>query len=192
MSENNSSEPRAAVAYFRMSTAAQEASVLQQREWARPAACKEGYELVAEFADEGIPGSEVERRANLQALIEFFEKRHRQKRPIRGLFVWDMDRLSRASSIRTAAILDQLTQAGLIHIHTADEVYDLEEDLDLVLLNLSTRRTASGARTCCGTSGPRAATTSSGCTPPTAKTTGATAAGSTSTCTKTRSPSRRT
>jgi DNA invertase Pin-like site-specific DNA recombinase len=119
-----------------MSTTAQEASVPQQREWARPAARKEGYELAAEFADEGIPGSEVERRADLQALIEFFEKRHRQKRPVRGLFVWDMDRLSRASSIRTAAIIDRLTQAGLTHIHTADEVYDLEEDLDLVLLNL--------------------------------------------------------
>jgi site-specific DNA recombinase len=128
--------PQAAVAYYRMSTTSQEASVPQQREWARPAVAKSGYELAAEFVDEGIPGSEVERRLDLQALIEFFEKRHRQKRPVRGLFVWDMDRLSRASSLRTAAILDQLTQAGLTHIHTADEVYDLEEDLDLVLLNL--------------------------------------------------------
>jgi DNA invertase Pin-like site-specific DNA recombinase len=132
----NGAAPQAAVAYYRMSTTAQEASVPQQREWARPAVKKAGYELVKEFADEGIPGSEVERRADLQALIEFFESRHRQKRPVRALFVWDMDRLSRASSIRTAAILDQLTQAGLTHIHTADEVYDLEEDLDLVLLNL--------------------------------------------------------
>jgi DNA invertase Pin-like site-specific DNA recombinase len=132
----NGAAPEAAVGYYRMSTTAQEASIPQQRDWARPASQQAGYELVREFADEGVPGSEVERRADLQALIEFFESRHRQKRPVRGLFVWDMDRLSRATSIRTAAILDRLTQAGLTHIHTADEVYDLEEDLDLVLLNL--------------------------------------------------------
>jgi site-specific DNA recombinase len=126
----------AAVCYYRMSTDAQEASVPQQREWARPAVAKAGFELAAEFTDEGIPGSEIERRADLQALIEFFETRRRQKRPARALFVWDTDRLSRASSIRTAAVLDRLMQAGLTYIYTPDEVYDLEEDLDLVLFNL--------------------------------------------------------
>lgn len=125
-----------AVNYYRASTDHQEASIPEQRLWAREAVSKAGFELVSEFADEGIPGSEVERREQLQALIEFFEKRHKQKRPVRHLFVWDTDRFSRASSIRTAALLDRLMSAGLTHIHTADEEYDLEEDLDLVLLNL--------------------------------------------------------
>jgi DNA invertase Pin-like site-specific DNA recombinase len=119
-----------------MSTSGQEASIPQQRDWAHSAVPKAGFELAGEFADEGIPGSEVERREQLQALLEFFEKRHEQKRPVRRLFVWDTDRFSRASSIRTAALLDRLMEAGLTHIHTADEVYDLDEDLDVVLLNL--------------------------------------------------------
>jgi hypothetical protein len=55
---------------------------------------------------------------------------------VRRLFVWDTDRFSRASSIRTAALLDRLMSAGLTHIHTADEIYDLDEDIDLVLLNI--------------------------------------------------------
>jgi DNA invertase Pin-like site-specific DNA recombinase len=136
MSERHSTDPLAAVSYYRASTDHQEASVPQQREWARSASPRAGEELVREFSDEGIPGSEVESRPGLQGLIAFCEQRHKQRRPVRVLRVWDVDRLSRASSIRTAAVLDRLVCAGLTLIRTPDEEYDLEEDLDLVLLNL--------------------------------------------------------
>jgi DNA invertase Pin-like site-specific DNA recombinase len=95
MAEGNSTPPLAAVAYYRMCTTAQEASIPEQREWAGPAAGRAGYELVREFADQAVPGSAVERRAELQALVEFVEQRYRQKRPVRALFVWDTDRFSR-------------------------------------------------------------------------------------------------
>jgi site-specific DNA recombinase len=150
MAEKHSTEPQAAVAYYRMSTTAQEASIPEQRDWARPAIARDGYELVGELEDPGISGSEIERRADLQALIDFFEKRHKQKRPVRHLYLWDTDRFSRASSIRTAAVLDRLMMAGLTHIHTPDEVIDLEEDLDVVLFNLKQDLTNAAYAKCIG------------------------------------------
>jgi DNA invertase Pin-like site-specific DNA recombinase len=129
-------EPIRAVPYYRMSTARQEASIPQQREWARRYCRERGLDLVREFQDDGIPGSEIEQPPGLLDLIAFCEKRHRDKLPVRAVVLWDVDRLSRASSIRTAAVLDRLMGAGVTCLFTADEDYDLEEDLDLVLLNI--------------------------------------------------------
>lgn len=125
-----------AVAYFRMSTGFQEASIPEQREWSLSAAKQHGITIAREFADHGISGSEIESRPGLMALVNFVEAEHAQKRPASVLVAWDLDRLSRASSIRTAAVLDRLMQAGVSRILTAEGWTDLTEDMDLLLLNV--------------------------------------------------------
>jgi DNA invertase Pin-like site-specific DNA recombinase len=119
-----------------MSTHGQEASIPEQREWARKACQHERLDLVQEFADHGIPGSEIEGRTDLLRLIEFCEQRAAAKRPIHAVVVWDPDRFSRASSIRTAALLDRLMQAGVSRLLTADGWIDLEEDTDVLLFHI--------------------------------------------------------
>jgi site-specific DNA recombinase len=119
-----------------MSASIQEASIPEQREWLVPAVAKDGHELAGEFEDEAIPGSEIEGRAGLWSMVAFCQQEDRAGRPIKHLYTWDTDRFSRATSIRTAAVLDPLHQAGLTHIHTPDEVIDLEDELDRVLFNL--------------------------------------------------------
>jgi site-specific DNA recombinase len=129
-------ENRAAVAYFRMSDIGQEASIPEQRGWATTVARKEKAAIVRTFEDPAIPGSEIERRPGLMEMVEFCEQRFKDGRPIAILIVWDLDRLSRASSIRTCAMLDRLQQAGISRILTADGWVDLEDDGDLLQLHV--------------------------------------------------------
>src|SRR5262249_6859198 len=75
-STSNFTTPRA-VAYYRMSTGLQEASIAEQQAWVRQAARREGLELLAEFQDEAIAGSEIENRPGLQALVNFCQRRPR-------------------------------------------------------------------------------------------------------------------
>jgi hypothetical protein len=49
---------------------------------------------------------------------------------------WDTDRLSRASSIRTAGILSQLLDAGITRLLTNEGEIDLTSDVDLTLFNV--------------------------------------------------------
>jgi site-specific DNA recombinase len=119
-----------------MSTDKQDRSIPEQRDWAKEAGKARGVDLVADFKDEAIPGSEIERRSGLMALVEFCEAQADARRPISVLVVWDVDRLSRASSIRTAAVLDRLMEAGVTAILTNGEMIDLESDLDVVMLHL--------------------------------------------------------
>jgi site-specific DNA recombinase len=119
-----------------MSTEQQEASIPEQREWARRATPKAGVALVREFEDPGIPGSEIEDRPGLMALVEFVEAEAARKRPIRVIVVWDLDRLSRASSIRTAAVLDRLMSAGVTRIYTPEGWIDLENESDVLLFHV--------------------------------------------------------
>jgi DNA invertase Pin-like site-specific DNA recombinase len=125
-----------AVAYYRMSDASQEASIPEQREWARRAAPKAGLELAREFEDHGIPGSEIEDRPGLMALLAHCEAERARKRPVGTVVVWDPDRLSRASSIRTAAVLDRLMTAGVTRIFTPEKTIDLEDDTEVAVFNI--------------------------------------------------------
>jgi site-specific DNA recombinase len=134
MSESNSIR---AVAYFRMSTDQQESSIPQQRKWAREAAPKAGVSIAREFEDPGVPGSEIEQRPGLMALLDFCEAEHARRKPIGAVAVWDLDRFSRASSIRTAAVLDRLMQAGVRRFYTAGEGWiDLDDETAVLLLNV--------------------------------------------------------
>jgi DNA invertase Pin-like site-specific DNA recombinase len=55
--------------------------------------------------------------------------------PIGAMVVWDADRLSRADSIKTAAVLDRLISAGVSRLLTQDGWTDFNSDLDRLLFN---------------------------------------------------------
>jgi site-specific DNA recombinase len=120
-----------AVAYYRMSTDQQEASIPQQREWAVRAAKREGLELAAEFEDEGVPGGEIARRPGLAQLLAWCAGHGAG-----AVVVWDADRLSRADSIQTAAVLNTLIQSGATRLLTHEGWIDLEDDVDRLLFHI--------------------------------------------------------
>src|SRR4051812_26296679 len=104
-----------AVAYYRMSTDRQEASIGEQRDWAGGATAKESVQGVAEFQDDGIAGGEIRARGGLMDLLAYCEARA-DSDPVEAVVCWDADRLSRADSIRTAAVLDRLMSAGVTRL----------------------------------------------------------------------------
>jgi site-specific DNA recombinase len=117
-----------AVAYFRMSTDAQEGSIPAQRTWARETARKEGLRITREFEDPGISGGEIEHRPGLQALLDFCDTRFADGDPVEVIVVWDPDRLSRADSLKTSAVLSRLKDAGVCQLVTnSDGRVDLDD-----------------------------------------------------------------
>src|SRR5262245_40167100 len=119
-----------------MSTASQQASIPEQKDWAARAVSQHGVEIVAEFQDDAIAGSEVERRPGLSALLAYCEQRATAEEPLAAVVVWDGDRLSRADSIRTAVVLDRLITAGVSKLLTAEGWIDLDSDVDRLMFNL--------------------------------------------------------
>ncbi len=123
-----------AVAYYRMSSDSQEASIPAQRDWAVQAAAREGVRLVSEFEDPGIAGGEMELRPGLQAMLDYCEAEFRRGEPIEAALVWDPDRLSRASSIKTSVVLSRLQDAGVCRVLTASDGWvDLDDVTHRVL-----------------------------------------------------------
>jgi DNA invertase Pin-like site-specific DNA recombinase len=105
-----------------MSTDQQENSIPAQRSWAREAAPREGLTLLAEFADHGISGGEGPRhRPQLQSLLDFCERQFQAGVPVDVVAVWDMDRLSRQDSLKSAGFLDGLRDAGVSRFLTNTE-----------------------------------------------------------------------
>jgi DNA invertase Pin-like site-specific DNA recombinase len=125
-----------AVFYARASTKKQEDSVPLQRDWSEQAAKRHGLTVLREFSDEGIAGDEIALRPGLQRLLAFVEERCTVGLTVPVLLVYDSDRLSRASSIRTGAILTRLLDAGCTRVVTNEGTVDLQEDTDLLLYNL--------------------------------------------------------
>jgi DNA invertase Pin-like site-specific DNA recombinase len=124
------------VLYTRMSDDRQETSIPQQLDWARRACQREGVEILKEFTDPAVPGDEIARRPGLQALVAFCEERFRQEAPVLALVTWDGDRFSRADSIRTAAVLCRLLDAGTTRMLTSEGWTDFEDDTDRLLHNV--------------------------------------------------------
>jgi DNA invertase Pin-like site-specific DNA recombinase len=111
-----------------MSTDQQEASIPAQRDWAHKAAGKADVRVVREFDDPGIAGGEVEHRPGLQALLDFCEQQFKHGRPVEAVLVWDPDRLSRADSLKTSAVLSRLKDAGVCRLLTASDGWvDLDD-----------------------------------------------------------------
>jgi DNA invertase Pin-like site-specific DNA recombinase len=111
-------EPIPGVLYARCSDPRQDASVEQQLAWGEKAARRENVQILRTFTDEGIPGSEIDTRAGLQEMLAFLEARAERGDPAQAMLTWDMDRFSRASSLRTAGQLSRLMEAGVSAILT--------------------------------------------------------------------------
>jgi site-specific DNA recombinase len=125
------SAPIRAVAYYRMSRLKQEASIPEQKEWVQRAAKTHTVELLAHFQDHGISGDEIERRVGLTQLLAWCATHE-----VEAVVVWDADRLSRADSIKTAAVLNTLMQSGVTRFLTHEGWIDLEDDVDRLLFHI--------------------------------------------------------
>jgi site-specific DNA recombinase len=94
--------------YFRMSRDVQDKSIARQASEVRPHCERLGYRVVAELKDEGISGSEVDRRPGLQKLLEMARTRQ-----IDGVVVDDLDRLARLDLLELGELLSPLRRAGV-------------------------------------------------------------------------------
>jgi DNA invertase Pin-like site-specific DNA recombinase len=124
-----------AAAYARSSDDKQEASCPQQREWAERKAQSLGMELAAYREDEGVPGDRLD-RPGLEKLFDDLDRHQKARRPIPVLLVFDQDRLSRATSWATGAIMERLMGFGVERLVTATEDVDLYDDGGRVIFDL--------------------------------------------------------
>jgi DNA invertase Pin-like site-specific DNA recombinase len=116
-----------AAAYGRSSDDKQDASCGQQRLWAAGKAAALGLELVAQEEDEGVPGDRLD-RPGLERLFAKLERHQKARRPVAVLLAFDQDRLSRATSWATGAIMERLMRLGVERLVTATEQIDLYDD----------------------------------------------------------------
>jgi DNA invertase Pin-like site-specific DNA recombinase len=121
-----------AVAYYRMSTAQQEASIPEQRAWGERTAKANAVQVVAQFQDDAIAG-DVRERPGLADLLAYCEANAGE---VQAVVVWDGDRLSRADSIKTAVFLDRLISAGVTRLLTQEGWVDFDSDLDRLMYNI--------------------------------------------------------
>jgi DNA invertase Pin-like site-specific DNA recombinase len=94
--------------YFRMSTDKQEDSIDRQRSLVLPYCERHGYGVVAEFSDEGISGSEIERRPGFQRML-----REARSGAFQGIVCDDKDRFGRFDSIDLGEIVAPLRRKGV-------------------------------------------------------------------------------
>jgi DNA invertase Pin-like site-specific DNA recombinase len=119
-----------------MSTDRQEASIPDQQEWARRRCPQENVEVVREFQDAAVPGSEIRGRSGLADLVDYCEAQADRGRPVDAVVCWDTDRFSRADSFRTAAVLGRLLDAGTTRMLTTAGWIDFTQDTDRIIFNL--------------------------------------------------------
>jgi site-specific DNA recombinase len=99
----------AAVAYYRMSSDKQVASIPEQREAVTRYAREHGYRIVREFCDEGISGDDTKHRLQFQAM----HKVACHGRDFDAILVWDSDRFGRFDSLESGYWVHPLRQAGV-------------------------------------------------------------------------------
>lgn len=126
------------LAYWRMSSDDQEASIPQQEAWGKDIAARDNLNIVGQDADHGISGSDFDSREGLQRLIAFAQKLFEEGRPARRLLVWKANRLSRADTCDThAQVIHPLRQAGIREVQTSDKgTIDLHDRNALLLFNI--------------------------------------------------------
>jgi hypothetical protein len=101
-------QPVRVAVYYRMSRDTQDESIDRQRSQVEPHCAARGYAIVAEEKDEGISGSEVERRPGLQRLLALA-----RNKKVDGIVVDDLKRLARLDGWDTAELLNPLRKAGV-------------------------------------------------------------------------------
>jgi DNA invertase Pin-like site-specific DNA recombinase len=101
-----------AVAYYRMSTGRQEASIPDQRQAVEKLAAKEGLTIIREYVDEGISGADAESRP------EFLRMRDSAaKGEFAVILCWDQDRFGRFDSLDAGYWIKPIRDAG-VTLHT--------------------------------------------------------------------------
>lgn len=109
-----------AVAYYRMSTDRQEASIPDQRKAVTEYAAKNGYTILREYIDEGISGDATEKRVQFQKMIA-----DAKRADFAAVLCWDQSRFGRFDSIEAGYWIFPLIQAGVTQLVTvADGVVD--------------------------------------------------------------------
>jgi DNA invertase Pin-like site-specific DNA recombinase len=104
------------VAYLRMSSEPQEASIEQQRAELAKLAEKHGYKIIREYVDEGGSGSkETEKRTGFLKMIG-----DSHDREFRAILCWDLRRFGRLDPFKAAAYKDTLRTNG-VYLHTCKE-----------------------------------------------------------------------
>jgi DNA invertase Pin-like site-specific DNA recombinase len=111
--------PVRAVAYYRMSTDRQEASIPRQRESVQAYAARHGYTILREYLDEGISGDATEKRTGFLRMRED---------AIGGDFAvilcWDKDRFGRFDSIEQGFWVKPIRDAGVRLVTVTEGVID--------------------------------------------------------------------
>ncbi len=97
-----------AVAYYRMSSDKQEASIDDQRTAVAEYAASNGYKIIREYRDEGISGWKSEQRKGFQRLIADAEHGDFQ-----AVLCWDQDRFSRFPLLEANHYWYLLDRAGV-------------------------------------------------------------------------------
>src|SRR5262245_43317961 len=100
-------KPARIAVYCRMSRDTQDKSIARQRSEVLPHCQRQGYQIVAKEKDEGISGSDVDRRPGLQAVLALA-----RARKIDGIVVDDLDRLARLDLLEMGELLSPLRRAG--------------------------------------------------------------------------------
>jgi DNA invertase Pin-like site-specific DNA recombinase len=101
-------QPIRAVAYYRMSTDQQEASIPRQRESVQSYAKVNGFEIIREYQDVGISGDATEQRAGFLQMRE-----DGSRSDFEAILCWDKDRFGRFDSIDQGYWVKPLRDAGV-------------------------------------------------------------------------------
>jgi site-specific DNA recombinase len=97
-----------AVAYYRMSTERQEASIPAQREAVQTYAQKHHYQIIREYRDEGISGDATEKRLDFQRMI-----RDAGRGDFEAILCWDQDRFGRFDPLEAGYWIKPLRDVGV-------------------------------------------------------------------------------
>jgi DNA invertase Pin-like site-specific DNA recombinase len=103
------SEGVSAVAYYRMSTDRQEASIPAQQSEVHAYARKHGYRIIREYRDDGISGDVTEKRLGFQQML----KDASGLADFRVVLAWDQDRIGRFNILDAGRWLAPLVDADV-------------------------------------------------------------------------------
>ena len=97
-----------AVAYYRMSSNKQDASIPAQRKAVEQLAKEHGYLIIREYCDEGISGDDTKKRSGFQQMISDAELGD-----FEVVLCWDQDRFGRFDPIEAGFWITPLREAGV-------------------------------------------------------------------------------
>jgi site-specific DNA recombinase len=103
-----------AVAYYRMSTDKQDASIPAQRKAVVAYALKHGYRIIREYIDEGISGDATEKRLGFQSMIG-----DSTRGEFEAVLCWDQDRFGRFDPIEGGFWIKPMRDAGVVLVTVA-------------------------------------------------------------------------